>query len=245
VVGRIETTQRGGEAFAVVRDLDELAKPRVQALLRRHGRGKGTELTVLSDGEDGMRTMVGTWFGRKSLHVLDWYHIARRLEKIRRGLLYLPHTEDFGDRLRCHCLALDDVKWTLWNGYLYGTDAALTWLRIGINQHTMAVSPDRWDDATYLREQLDEFRRYMYANQGSLTNYSIARGQGQRVSTAHVESTVNQVINQRMCKKQQMRWTRRGAQYLLHARTALLNGHLDRYTGLQGTAPNRPQETAA
>ena len=37
---------------------------------------------MLSDGEEGMRTIVGTWFGAKSTHVLDWFHIARRLERI-------------------------------------------------------------------------------------------------------------------------------------------------------------------
>jgi hypothetical protein len=35
----------------------------------------------------------------------------------------------------------------------------------------------------------------------------------------------------RMQKKQHMRWTRRGAQMLLHARCALLNGELGKYTG--------------
>jgi hypothetical protein len=30
----------------------------------------------------------------------------------------------------------------------------------------------------------------------------------QRISTAHVESTVNQLINWRMCKKHQMGWSR-------------------------------------
>src|ERR1700687_4803945 len=31
---------------------------------------------------------------------------------------------------------------------------------------------------------------------------------GERISTAHVECTVNQLINWRMCKKQQMGWSR-------------------------------------
>jgi hypothetical protein len=59
LTGRIETAgQRRGKAFAIVRDLDALAKPRVRALLRRYGRGPETALTVLSDGEKGMRTIV-------------------------------------------------------------------------------------------------------------------------------------------------------------------------------------------
>jgi len=54
---------------------------------------------------------------------------------------------------------------------------------------------------------------------------------GERISTAHVESTVNQLINWRMCKKHQMGWSRAGAQQLLHVKTAIINGRLDRYTG--------------
>jgi hypothetical protein len=34
-----------------------------------------------------------------------------------------------------------------------------------------------------------------------------------------------------MCKKHQMGWGRAGAQYLLHVKTAIINGRLDRYTG--------------
>jgi len=51
-----------------------------------------------------------------------------------------------------------------------------------------------------------------------------------RPTTAHVESTVNELINWRFCKKQQMSWTRAGAQSLLHVKTAELNGTLHRYT---------------
>jgi hypothetical protein len=45
-----------------------------------------------------------------------------------------------------------------------------------------------------------------------------------------VESTVDQLVDWWMEKKQHMRWTRRGAQMLLHARCALLNGELGKYT---------------
>jgi len=34
-----------------------------------------------------------------------------------------------------------------------------------------------------------------------------------------------------MEKKQHLRWTKSGAQMLLHARCALINGELDKYTG--------------
>jgi hypothetical protein len=60
LTGRVEASQHGGEAFAVVRDLDPYAKRRVQAILRRCGRGQDTDLRILSDGEDGLRGVVGT-----------------------------------------------------------------------------------------------------------------------------------------------------------------------------------------
>jgi hypothetical protein len=59
-----------------------------------------------------------------------------------------------------------------------------------------------------------------------------AHGVPAGVSTAHIESTVNQLVSHRMCKRRQMRWSRLGAQLLLHVRTALLNGRLESYTEL-------------
>jgi hypothetical protein len=41
-----------------------------------------------------------------------------------------------------------------------------------------------------------------------------------------VESAVNQVVSKRMVKKQQMRWTPRGAHLLLQVRTRVLNDDL-------------------
>ena len=82
-----------------------------------------------------------------------------------------------------------------------------------------------------IEAKLEELRSYLYANRESVRGYAEAYRNGERVSTAHVESTVNQLINWRMCKKQQMGWSRAGAQYLLHVKTAIINGRLDRYTG--------------
>jgi hypothetical protein len=46
------------------------------------------------------------------------------------------------------------------------------------------------------------------------------------ISTAFVESAVNQIISKRFVKKQQMRWTMRGAHLLLQMRTKVLNEDL-------------------
>jgi len=49
---------------------------------------------------------------------------------------------------------------------------------------------------------------------------------GETISSAFVESTVNQVVSKRMVKQQQMRWTPRGAHLLVQVRTRVLNDEL-------------------
>jgi len=49
---------------------------------------------------------------------------------------------------------------------------------------------------------------------------------GGRISTGFVESAVNQVVAKRFVKKQQMRWTLRGARLLLQVRVHVLNDAL-------------------
>ncbi len=46
------------------------------------------------------------------------------------------------------------------------------------------------------------------------------------ISTAFVESTVNEVISKRMVKGQQMKWTKKGAHLLLKLRIKNLNNEL-------------------
>jgi hypothetical protein len=50
------------------------------------------------------------------------------------------------------------------------------------------------------------------------------------VTIAMAESAVNQIISKRFVKKQQMKWSKRGAHLLLQVRTQVLNGDLrDRF----------------
>ena len=81
LTGRVETTPRGGDAFAVVRNQEDgQAKQRVQAILRRCGRHPDTKVRLLSDGEDGLRGVVG-WFGRNDASIA-WIGFMFRGESI-------------------------------------------------------------------------------------------------------------------------------------------------------------------
>jgi hypothetical protein len=70
-----------------------------------------------------------------------------------------------------------------------------------------------------LQKYLDEMHNYIRNNQMMLPNYGEMHRYGESVSTAFVESTINEVIARRMAKKQQMQWSKKGAHYLLQTRT--------------------------
>jgi hypothetical protein len=64
------------------------------------------------------------------------------------------------------------------------------------------------------------------ANAGSIPRYGERYRSGEPISSSFVESAVNQVVSKRMVKKQQMRWSPRGAHLLLQVRTRVLNDDL-------------------
>jgi hypothetical protein len=68
--------------------------------------------------------------------------------------------------------------------------------------------------------------RYLTSQSAWLVNYAERHRAGLRVGTALTEVTANFLVNRRMNKSQQMRWSRRGADLLLQVRCAGFNGKL-------------------
>src|SRR5690349_20935311 len=65
---------------------------------------------------------------------------------------------------------------------------------------------------------------YLIGQSEWLVNYAERHRAGLRVGTAITEGTANFLVNRRMNKLQQMRWSRRGADLLLQVRCAIYNG---------------------
>jgi hypothetical protein len=68
---------------------------------------------------------------------------------------------------------------------------------------------------------------------------------GSRVGTALTEGTANFLVNRRMNKAQQMRWSRRGADLLLQVRCAVYNSTLGSGFGQKFQPANNPYSTIA
>jgi hypothetical protein len=67
---------------------------------------------------------------------------------------------------------------------------------------------------------------YVTANLTAIPNYADRHRHGEPIATGFAESAVNQVVSKRMVKKQQMRWSQRGAHTLLQVRARVLNRQL-------------------
>ena len=84
--------------------------------------------------------------------------------------------------------------------------------------------------------------KYLRGQAAWLVNYAKRHRAGLRVGTSITEGTANFLVNRRMNKSQQMRWSRKGADLLLQVRCAVYNGMLgdrfgDRFDRIPDAAP--------
>jgi len=87
-------------------------------------------------------------------------------------------------------------------------------------------------------------------NRDALVPYAARRRRGEPISTAFVESAVDEIVAKRMNRAQQMRWNRATVQPFLDVRTAVLNGMLEdafrqRYPGFRPANDDKATAAAA
>jgi hypothetical protein len=133
--------------------------------------------------------------------------------------------------------------WKLWHDNLYGAGIALNFFYDGVDIHVIIAEADSRQSTRIerLRERLSELWSYLTANQTRLISYGREYREGHRISTARLESTVDQLVDWRMANSR----TQRGAEMLLHARCALLNGELGKCTGWSPSESSSVRAVAA
>jgi hypothetical protein len=119
---------------------------------------------------------------------------------------------------------VDRLHGRIWNG----KDAKATLERIRQVMPVFQGDRDRKRDPSSRRlwTALREIDRYLSSQSAWLVNYAERHRAGLRVGTSLTEGTANFLVNRRMNKAQQMRWSRRSADLLLQARCAAFNGKL-------------------
>jgi len=217
-----EASEPSSRAFAFVQTYDEKPRRRLFEHLQAHGMQMNQQIEFLSDGGDDVRE-VQLYLSPEADHLLDWWHVTSRITTLTQTAKGLPDLLGEGGRsLRTDVLReLERIKWFLWHGNVF---KALPLLR--------SVESDLEDEefssgnatARKLYKAVCEFTTYIENNRPFIPNYGERYRNGERISTGFVESTVNYVVSKRMVKKQQMKWSQRGAHLLLQIRTRVLNG---------------------
>jgi len=97
-----------------------------------------------------------------------------------------------------------------------------------VNDLESAIEPFKETYARFpqLVKALSALRTYIGNNRHLMPNYGERYANGEAIATGFVESTVNEVVSKRFCKKQQMQWSKEGAHLLLQTRVRTLNGEL-------------------
>jgi hypothetical protein len=223
-LGNVETSNGARQVFAAVAKTDTPIEALIQRGLKEVGHTADTELTAFTDGCPGLRSILVN-AGVTAPPYLDWFHIAMRLQHAEKTASTLP--VDTPERENARAVIVAEVlHWRIWNGK--AKDAKLTLERIRQVMPVFQGQGDRKRDPSSRRlwTALREIDHYLTSQSAWLVNYAERHRAGLRVGTSITEGTANFLVNRRMNKSQQMRWSRRGADLLLQVRCAGFNGKL-------------------
>jgi hypothetical protein len=214
IAGKSMPADGNAKSFAYVQTYDTKPKRRLFEVLKAQGMAANQQVTFLTDGGADVRDLP-LYLNPQAEHLIDWFHITMRLtvmNQMARGLEDKAGAEASRQ--------LERLKWFLWHGTTFRARQVVGDLEIDLDVDD--AGPGR----RKLVKALAEFGGYIGANAGSIPNYGERHRCGEAISNAFVESAVNQVVSKRMVKKQQMRWSQRGAHLLLQIRTRVLNDDL-------------------
>ncbi len=245
-VGNVETETGGRQVFGAVAKADTDIKVLIRRSLDAVGRSEDTVLTAFTDGCSGLRRILAE-AGVTEAPMLDWFHIGMRLqhlEQIAGGL-----SADDPARAAAKAVIVEEVDrlhWRLWNGKAKDAQISIDRIRAvmhhfqGEQGQRKSIAPSR-----KLWTALHALDGYLTGQSDWLVNYAERHRAGLRVGTAITEGTANFLVNRRMNKSQQMRWSRRGADLLLQVRCAVYNGTLGSGFGQRFHPANDPLPQAA
>ena len=245
-IGNVETATGRRQVFGAVAKTDTDLATLIRGTLDAVGRTRDTALTALTDGCPGLRRIL-LEAGITELPILDWFHLAMRLQHLTQVAGNL--SSDSPECAAAKAVIIEEVerlRWRLWNGK--AQDAGISLERIQAAMPAFQGEPDSRRSVAPSRKlwtALGALNDYLVGQSDWLVNYAERHRAGLRVGTAPTEGTANFLVNRRMAKAQQMRWTRRGADRLLQVRCAVYNGTLGTGFGQRFQAANDPHPPAA
>ena len=219
IAGKSMPTDGPAKCFGFVQTYDIKPKRRLFEVLKSQGMQMNQQVTFLTDGGEDVRDLP-LYLNPRAEHLIDWFHITMRLtvmSQMAKGLRSPENPELAAEVAE----ELERLKWFLWHGNVFRALQTVDDLQIDLdNTEQPSIEQQK------LLKMVTEFGGYIRANGAWIPNYGERYPSGEAISSAFVESTVNQVVSKRMVKKQQMRWAPKSAHLLLQVRAKVLNGDL-------------------
>ncbi len=219
-VGNAEASKGGSwQVFGVIAN----AGTDIVALIRRTldalGCTDDTALTAFTDGCSGLRAILAA-VGIAGPPSFDWFRLAMRLQHANLVAEALP--ADTADQQQAKVEIVTEVerlRWRTWNGK--AKNARITLKRLPTLLPTLKTRA-----RPQAERALRVIDRYLRSQSAWLVNYAERHRADLQVGTSIREGTADFLVNRRMAKSQQMRWSRRGADLLLQVGCAVYNGAL-------------------
>ncbi len=218
IAGKSFSKSKEAKRFGFVQKYDEKPRHRLMDALQRQGMQANQQISFLSDGADNVRDLQYLMYPEAN-HILDWFHVTMRITVLNQFAKGVEKSDpEHGPKITKN---LESAKWYLWHG---NTENALD--KLEDCYCTLECEEIKYENCKKFLKHLEEMDTYISNNSHLIPNYGEKYRYGETITTAFVESTINEVVAKRMVKKQQMQWTHQGAHYLLQTRTAVLNGEL-------------------
>ena len=224
ICGKVEHEGHSPRRFALVRSVAEQPHALLRAALQDQGWREGDVVTAFSDGDPALPALVRSATGSPVEYVLDWFHLSMRVhhvEQVMHGLCALePPPLAPLDHAR---IDVERLRHLLWNGHHDKACEALGRIVSWAKDAIVLNEPGVEAKARRLVARCTALRAYIENNEGALIDYGQRHRAGKPISTSRAEGTVNQLVNARMNKRRQMRWSPRGAHRVLQVRAAVLD----------------------
>jgi len=217
----------------------------LRGVLHDLGATPRTSVTILSDGADGPRALGEAASVGPTLHVLDWFHLAMRIQHVAQAAKSWPETppaeREEGVRLADN---IEHIHWRLWHGQVRRSLDLIGETLAMLEATAQTASPNA-PAAAKVVGVLRGLETYVSGQSEMIIDYATARGSDEPISTATTESTVQWLLHRRMGANQQMRWSPRGAHLMLKVRTSVVNGTFNQDLGNAERWARRPFHKAA
>ncbi len=226
-IGRVDADGRPARHFAVAPNMPASRPGTIGNALRAQGWLPGREVTVLSDGDPALVGTVRSAPCGPVTHILDCFHIAMRVRPVEQALAGLLGSDlEHKGPLWYAEFDAERLRPLICNGYGDEARRALPGI-VPMAENAIWLNGQQGRARIQRLAQLvRELETYLDLNATALVDYGRRQRAGLPTATSCAESVVNSLVNARMNKRRQMRWTPHGAHRVLQVRAAIIDGRL-------------------